>query len=340
MFTIAVSGPVVVTDNATDKPITDPVRLRTFHGLSSGRETCAKYHDGPVADLDLKGGAVTLAFDEKSKKLRIVSVFTGTRKLTPAELKALVADTDGQWNDGIGEGCFDRVAEKKKVTIDLTPFGRKPTTTQVDDGTPPPRVSAGKAAGAALAKAAGDGDLAAVQRLVAAGANITARDRYGRPALTAAIAGDHTDVALFLLERGADPNAADKVKWPPLSWAGLRSGWVKHQNVKLAEALLAAGADVNGRNKDGYTVLHWASNRGSARLVELLVGRGADVNAKTTEKYNAGRTPLMLATGVEVVRMLLAAGADVTVADENGETAATLLNGAARKLVVEKTGGK
>jgi hypothetical protein len=334
MVTITVSGPAVVTDDATDEPITDPNRLRTFHGLTSGRETCAKYHHGPVADLGLKGGVVTLAFDEKAKTLRVVSVFTGPRGLTAAELRALVADTDGQWSDGIGEGCFDRVAEKQKVTFDLSPPDGKPSAIQAADGPAPPRASAGKAAGAELAKAAGVGDLAAVERLAAAGADVNARDKHGRPALAAAVGGDHTAVALALLGHGADPNGADKEKMPPLSWAAIRSGWVKHRNVKLAEALLAAGADVNGRDKNGYTALHWAANRGSAALVRVLLDGGADVNAKTTEKHNAGRTPLMLAAGVEVVRLLLAAGADVTTADENGETAATLLTGAARKLVL------
>jgi ankyrin repeat protein len=69
---------------------------------------------------------------------------------------------------------------------------------------------------------------------------------------------------------------------------------MEHQNVKLAEALLAEGAPVDARDKDGYTPLLWAANRGAVRLVELLLARGADVNAKTTDAGNAGRTALML----------------------------------------------
>src|SRR5688572_1253884 len=80
MFLVAVSGPVVVTDDATEDPITDPARLRTFDGLHSGKETCSKYHSGSVADLELTGGAVKLVFDDASKKLRVVSEFTSPRK--------------------------------------------------------------------------------------------------------------------------------------------------------------------------------------------------------------------------------------------------------------------
>ena len=112
MITITITGPVVVTDDATEKPITDPKRLRQFDGLHSGRETCSKYHDGEVADLELKGGAVTLVFDAAKKKLRVVSAFTSPRKLTAKELRDLVDDTQGQWSDGIGEGCFDTVMDK------------------------------------------------------------------------------------------------------------------------------------------------------------------------------------------------------------------------------------
>lgn len=321
MFVITISGPVVVTDDATDKPITDAVRLATFDGLNSGRETCVKYHHGPVADLELKGGQVRLMFDAAKKKLSVVSVFDSKRKLTKNELAALIDDTSGQWSDGIGEGCFDSVMERKKVFIDLSPdTGGKATATQAEDDRPAPKVSAAKASAADLVKAAGAGDLPKVKELVAAKVKLDGRGQHGFTPLTAAISGDHLEVALYLIEAGASVTVTDKSGTDPLSWAAIRSGWVmKHQNVKLATALLDRGAAIDARNKDGFTPLLWAANRGATKLVELLIARGADVNTTTTEKYNAGRNALYMSANINVARVLLAAGTDPKTVTEDGD---------------------
>jgi hypothetical protein len=55
--------------------------------------------------------------------------------------------------------------------------------------------------------------------------------------------------------------------------------------------LLDKGANVNARDVDGWTPLHWAAALGRLDIVKLLVERGADVNAKNGD----GKTPLDLA---------------------------------------------
>ncbi len=49
----------------------------------------------------------------------------------------------------------------------------------------------------------------------------------------------------------------------------------------IAKILLAAGADINARRKDGFTSLYAATFFGHANIVRLLVDEGADVSAKT-----------------------------------------------------------
>ena len=64
--------------------------------------------------------------------------------------------------------------------------------------------------------------------------------------------------------------------------------------------LLGNEADVNAKNKYGWTPLHDAASRGGTEIAELLLQHGADVNAKDKEKWTAlhkaarrGRTELV-----------------------------------------------
>lgn len=338
VFLITVTGPVAVIDDATEKPITDAKQLATFDGLTSGKETCAKYHSGELADLELTGGQVKLVFDAKAKKLRVVSEFRSERKLTAAELRELIDDTQGQWSDGIGEGCFDSVMDRRKVFIDLAPDTKeKAKATQADDGKRAPKKSPAKIAAGALQKAAEEGDLDRVKELVAAKAPLDTRGKHGWTPLIAAIANDHLKVALYLIEQGASPTATDKEKNSPLMWAAIRSDWVSHRNVKLAEALLDAGAEVDSRDEEGCTPLM----RGTGvKLAELLIARGADVNAKATGEGYVGRTPLMFAESVAVARLLLDAGADPKAVDDDGMHTWEHHAGAAARLLKDRAGVK
>ena len=106
--------------------------------------------------------------------------------------------------------------------------------------------------------------------------------------------------------------------------------------------LLAAGADINGTGRYAFTALHFVSHWGSTRVVQALLLAGADPNARSTEAaklhdggpFPVGTSPLQAAAyhfvpdhpdhvlrcKAEVVRMLLAAGADPCAADSDGWT--------------------
>jgi len=84
-------------------------------------------------------------------------------------------------------------------------------------------------------------------------------------------------------------------------------------------ALIAGGADVNVKDKDGVTPLMRAASAGRADIVRLLLANGADVNATTS-----GVTALMMASlggYPDAIRPLLAAKADVRARDNQGRTA-------------------
>src|SRR4051812_37781891 len=80
-------------------------------------------------------------------------------------------------------------------------------------------------------------------------------------------------------------------------------------DVATVRALIAGGEDVNAAQGDGMTALHWAARRGEIDMVRMLLAAGANVRA-TTRLGNY--TPLILASEGghgAAIEALVAAGA-------------------------------
>jgi ankyrin repeat protein len=90
----------------------------------------------------------------------------------------------------------------------------------------------------ALMFAARVGDIASAKLLVEAGANVNDKDAWGVSATNLAAFGGYGELARYLLDKGADPNAADA------GFSALHSA-IMRRDEKTAEALLAHGADAN-----------------------------------------------------------------------------------------------
>src|SRR5262245_58656396 len=139
----------------------------------------------------------------------------------------------------------------------------------------------------ALMFAARVGDLESVARLVAAGANVDDADAWGVSATALAAHAGNRDLVVFLLDHGADANAA-RAGFTALHAAVMRG------DEAMAAALLAHGADANFRvtswtptrrsSKDyhfspelvGATPFWLAARFGGPALMQLLVKHGAD----------------------------------------------------------------
>jgi ankyrin repeat protein len=177
-----------------------------------------------------------------------------------------------------------------------------------------------------LLYAAREGNLPVARMLLDARAEIERPSANGSSPLLVAITNNHIELALFLVEKGADVNAADRFyKRGPLFAAVERRDPDFTRDsappvddardpLDLIKVLLQRGANPNWRtnttpfrgfyqvsanwaNFDGQTPFLRAALSGDVTLMRLLLEHGADPNTTT----NDGATPLMAAAGINWV---------------------------------------
>lgn len=187
-----------------------------------------------------------------------------------------------------------------------------------------------------------------------------------------AISDKRYDLAAEMLRAGARPDGIHRKNRDKPTALMLAVG---HKQIGLTKLLIEMGADVNARDGDGDTALHYldkTDNIAGGTLVHLLVAAGADINAKNHRGYTplsqalnsyerAGRVAALLRHGAsmefdysyygpalvlasrrnepEVIRELIAHGADINAAGRNGYTplhmAASEGNGDVVRVLIE-----
>ncbi|MGW8780270.1 ankyrin repeat domain-containing protein [Streptomyces sp. NPDC055796] len=177
-----------------------------------------------------------------------------------------------------------------------------------------------KAVDRQLLDAARAGDAEAVRAAVEGGANIEVRDAELRTPLLLASLGNHVEAARALVAAGADVDAQD---------ARQDSAWLVTGvtgSVAMLRALLPAGPDLRLTNRFGGVSHIPASERGHVAYVrEVLAVTDIDVDHVNRLGWTALLEAVILGDGgpahQEIVRLLLAAGADRELADGDGVSA-------------------
>ena len=176
-----------------------------------------------------------------------------------------------------------------------------------------------------------DDNVAEVQRLIKAGADVSLANNYGASPVSLAAEVANTEILKLLLDAGADADSPNADGMTALM-AVARTG-----NVDAAKLLLDHGATIDAREGfGGQTALMWAAARRHPPMIELLVDRGADIDARSAARDyqrhitaegrpksldSGGFTPLLYAARencIACVDALLAKGADIDLADPDG----------------------
>ena len=157
--------------------------------------------------------------------------------------------------------------------------------------------------------AARDGNVELARILAGAGADVNAVAGDGKTALSLAIFNGNYEVASLLVDRQADVNTADAQRFTPLFWA------------------------VDRRNMETAPNFPWMVTADPMPLIRKLLDAGADPNALVNNTPRArmreGSPRIVFATALtraafagdlELVKLLLARGADPKVVSRDGET--------------------
>ncbi len=134
--------------------------------------------------------------------------------------------------------------------------------------------------------AAKDGDLDAVEKMLANNARLSVTDGDGRTPLIWAAWNGHAKVTYALLHHGADVDATDDDEYTALLHAACGP------DPRVIDYLVEFGASVESRaGQENWTPLMFAVWNRRIENVRCLIKRGADVNARN----NRGRTALDIA---------------------------------------------
>lgn len=170
-----------------------------------------------------------------------------------------------------------------------------------------------------LHKAAHENNLKHITQLAQAGADLNARDGYGRtPAHVAAFAS-HDEALEALAKAGADMNALEKGKYDVVTIAAVRN------DPELLSLAVELGnrADLTTSIYDG-TALIAAAHLGHHEVVRRLIKAGAPLDHVNNLGWTALIEAVILGDGgtdhIATVKALVDAGANVNIADRDGVT--------------------
>ena len=154
-------------------------------------------------------------------------------------------------------------------------------------------------------------DIPMIDLLVKHQANIETKDDAGFTALMHSIYHCEEAAALHLLELGANPNCC----------TGLEIGSALHLacspvscNAAIVRSLLQHGAKVDAEDNDRQQPLGTAVEFGYSELAEILIAAGADVN----HRDKLLRTPIMRTNSAECIKLLLAHQAELNAKTARG----------------------
>ena len=205
-----------------------------------------------------------------------------------------------------------------------------------------PPTATERAGYAGLFAAAARGDAVEITRLVAAGADVKARDGNERTPLHVAAYASQLAAMRALVAAGADPNALEGDRYDIVTIAA-----VANDSATLALSLELGCSAKNVTSRYDGTALIAAAHLGHVEVVRVLIRAGAPLDHVNNLGWTALIESIVLGNGgarhTAIVKALVDAGANVNLADGSATTPLQLArrrNYAEMAAILEKAGGR
>ena len=148
--------------------------------------------------------------------------------------------------------------------------------------------------------------------LIAHGAEINFQDKKGKIPLHYLVINDSLSAAELLINQGANINVQDNNNQTPLDYV---------LSEEMAKLMIGSGAKFSdgdiSLNPGKYSLLHEAVALDNKNLIDLLIANGANINVKDED----GNTPLHYGKDNQTItKLLIANGADVNAKNKEGNT--------------------
>ena len=172
---------------------------------------------------------------------------------------------------------------------------------------------------AGLHAAAAKGDAAEIERLIGAGEKPNVQDSHGRTPLHIAAHFGHQAAAQALIKGGANPNALDAQRYDIVTIAAVNN------DLPMLKLALAGGCDPRAITSPYQgTALIAAAHLGHVEVVRVLIAAGAPLDHVNNLGWTALIESIVLGNGgrnhTDTLDALVKAGASVNIADRQGVT--------------------
>lgn len=193
-----------------------------------------------------------------------------------------------------------------------------------------------------LLAAAARGDTTQIKAFIAQGEKPDVRDAHGRTPLHVAVYSGHHEAMRALTAAGANPNALENDRYDIVTIAAVANDV---PTLKVALSLGASAKNITSRY-DG-TALIAAAHLGHAEVVRLLIRSGAPLDHVNNLGWTALIESIVLGDGGsrhrDTLKALVEAGANVNLADRNGQTPLSLVRSRGYKemvLILQRAGAR